>query len=248
MARSSFAGDFVHELPKGKVEGYRLWFEYLKVALSDSSLRVQHSVYEPWGEVVSSKFTEWWSQHWRQLFAVPANVRIVDGIESATQLLADPDMLVVAVHRAGTETQRLDDVRRAMRLRFGRSTINVTERPRYEIVSKRNVHYPALRSMLRFLQLYAQKKTLEGATVAYMEWVLAWNEKIKGTKREPSHVPKTLERFYKEIKLHEEEVKKRGKAKQSQKYNNAKNDARKFLEQGRKVLGNVAKGQFPGSY
>ena len=64
----------------------------------------------------------------------------------------------------------------------------------------------------------------------------------------PPLTPKTLERFHKEIKLHQEDVKKYGRAKQSQKYNNAKNDARKFLEQGRKVLANVAKGQFPGSY
>lgn len=248
MAKKAFSGDFIHELPKGKVEGYRLWFECLKFALSDPSMKVQRSVYEPWGDVLASDFKSWWSQHWRQLFAVPANVRIVDSVDSASGSLSDPDVLVVAIHRAGTETQRLDDLRKAMRLRFGRSTIKVTEKPQFEIVSKRNVHYPALRSMLRFLQLYAKKKNLEDATVAYMEWVLAWNEKIKRTNREPSHVPKTLERFYKEIKLHEEDVKKYGRAKQSQKYNNAKNDARKFLEQGRKVLANVAKGQFPGSY
>ena len=248
MAKDAFSGDFVHELPKGKVESYRLWFEYLKFALSDPLLKVQRSVYEPWGDVLASDFKTWWSHHWRQLFAVPANVRIVDSVDSSTQSLTNPDVLIVAIHRAGTESQRLDDVRKAMRLRFGRSTIKVTENPQFEIISKRNVHYPALRSMLRFLQLYAQKKTLEDATVAYMEWVLAWNEKIKGTRREPSHVPKTLERFHMEIKHHQEDVKKYGRAKQSQKYNNAKNDARKFLEQGRKVLANVTKGQFPGTY
>ena len=63
-----------------------------------------------------------------------------------------------------------------------------------------------------------------------------------------SALPKTLERFHMEIKLHQEDVKKYGRAKQSQKYNDAKNDARKFLQQGRKVLTNVEKGQFPGSY
>jgi len=248
MAKNAFSGDFVHELPKGMVEGYRLWFEYLRFALNDPSLKVQRSVYEPWGDVLALDFTTWWSQYWRQLFAVPANVKILDGVDCATQSLADPDVLIVAIHRAGTETQRLDDVRKALRLRFGRSTIKFTEKPRFEIVSKRNVHYPALRSMLRFLQLHVEKNNLEDATTAYMEWVLPWNEKIKGTKRKPSHVPKTLERFYKEIKLYQEDVSKYGRAKQSQRYNNAKNDARKFLQQGRKVLANVAKGQFPGSY
>ena len=102
--------------------------------------------------------------------------------------------------------------------------------------------------MQRFLQLYAMKKTLGDTTVGYMEWVLPWNEKIKGTKREPSHVPKTLERFYKKIVLYEEDVSKYGRAKQSQRYSNAKNEARKFLQQERKVLAMVAKGQFPGSY
>lgn len=248
MAKKAFSGDLVHELPKGRVEGYRLWFEYLRFALSDPSVKVQHAVYEPWGDVATAKFTEWWSQHWRELFAVPANVRVIDGSDKLVQPLSDPDVLVIAIHRTGTETQRLDDIRTAMRLRFGKSTLKNPVKPRFEISAKRSVHYPALRSMLRLLQLYAEKKTLEEATVAYMEWVLSWNEKIKGTKREPSHVPKTLERFYREIKLYEEDVSKYGRAKQSQKYNNAKNDARKFLQQGRKVLANVAKGQFPGTY
>ena len=248
MTKKAFSGDFVHELPKGMIEGYRLWFEYLKFALTDPSVKVQGSVYEPWGDVTASVFKSWWSQHWRQLFAVPANVRIVDDIKYAGALIDDPDVMIVAIHRAGTESQRLDDVRKAIRLRFGKSTSKSAFKPQFEITAKRNVHYPALRSMLRFLRLYAQSKNLEDATSAYMEWVRARNDKVKGTKREPSQIPKTLERFYQEIKLHQDDVKKYGRAKQSQKYNNAKNDARKFLAQGRKVLANVAKGQFPGSY
>jgi hypothetical protein len=247
MAKKAFSGDFVHELPKGKVEGYRLWFEYLKFALNDSSVKIHNAVYEPWGDVAAATFSDWWSQHWRELFAVPANVRVINGSDKLAQSLSDRDVLVIAIHRTGTETQRLEDVRKAIRLRFGGSSSRSTVKPQFEITSKRNVHYPALRSMLRFLQLHAQKKTLEDATVAYMEWVLGWNEKIKDSRREPSHVPKTLERFYREIKLYEEDVSKYGRAKQSQRYNNAKNDARKFLQQGRKVLANVAKGQFPGS-
>ena len=166
MAKNAFSGDFVDELPKAKVEGYRLWFEYLRFGLSDPMLKVQESIYAPWGDVRGSEFRTWWSQNWKQLFAIPANVRIVDRLESIEGILGNPDVLVVEIHRTGTETQRLDDVRKAMRLRFGRSTLKSPVKPRFEISAKRNVHYPALRSMLRFLQLYAEKKTLEDATVA----------------------------------------------------------------------------------
>lgn len=32
MARKTFSSDYVHALPKGRREPYRLWFEYLKLA------------------------------------------------------------------------------------------------------------------------------------------------------------------------------------------------------------------------
>lgn len=248
MARASYSGDFVHGLPKGKVEPYRLWFEYLKFALADPNSAVEREFYAPWGNVEDAEFSSWWSGNWRRLFAVPANVTIMEDAALVAEVVADPDTLVVVIRRSGTETQRLDDVRKLIRKRFGYARKQSAAKPAFVVTAKRNVHYPALRSMLRFLLLYREKRNLEDAAVAYIDWVNAWNEKVDGTMREPSHVPKTLQRFAEEVKKHREEVRLRGRAKQSPAYNNAKNDVRKFLQQGEKVVKNVAKGLFPGFY
>lgn len=248
MAKTAFSGDYIHELPKGRREPYRLWFEYLKFALSDPKQKVNTAFYADWGDVRSAEFDEWWESNWRRLFAVPANVTVIDSVEKLHGLLGNNDVLVVAIHRTGIETQKLLDVKKLLRQRFRGRGRRAQNKPKFEITAKRNVHYPALRSMLRFLELYRGTGKLESAALAHIKRVTAWNKRVEGTMREPSLVPKTLQRFVEEIELRGEDLKQNARAKQSAKYNTAKGDARKFLNQAEKVLRNVASGRFPGEY
>jgi hypothetical protein len=50
-------------------EAYRLWFEYLRLAHRSSkpnmqaALKQSASFYAPWGNVVETKFDDWWKEH-----------------------------------------------------------------------------------------------------------------------------------------------------------------------------------------
>ena len=66
MAIKAFSGDLVDELPRGKIEPYRLWFEYLKFALKTQPGRVNRKFYESWGNVETEDFDEWFKQNWKK--------------------------------------------------------------------------------------------------------------------------------------------------------------------------------------
>ena len=59
MARRAFTGDHIKELPKGKIEPYRLWFEFLKLALEIQPDKVDKKFYAPWGDISKLTFNEW---------------------------------------------------------------------------------------------------------------------------------------------------------------------------------------------
>ena len=78
MAQKEFAGDPQHRLPKGKVEPYRLWFEYLKVALRHPEFKVDAYIFQDWHVSSDMEFDKWWSEHLRQLFAMRAETAVID--------------------------------------------------------------------------------------------------------------------------------------------------------------------------
>ena len=77
-AKKEWRGDDAHMLPAQKVEPYRLWFEFLKLAHSDPDISINKKFYRSWGTVQGVDFSEWWSGHWRTLFAVDIGVRVVN--------------------------------------------------------------------------------------------------------------------------------------------------------------------------
>jgi len=77
--REKWAGDGKYALPLRQVEPYRLWFEFLKLALTDSDLDVDRDFYKEWGDVEGQTFNEWWGgSTWRTLFAIDNEVRLLD--------------------------------------------------------------------------------------------------------------------------------------------------------------------------
>jgi hypothetical protein len=79
-------------------EAYRLWFEYLRVAHKDRRPEVQRALesskqfYEPWGDVTNAKFDDWWKEK-RLLFAEKYVVRQLAAGEAPT----DPEALIVEI-------------------------------------------------------------------------------------------------------------------------------------------------------
>lgn len=247
MARKAFSGDLVRQLPKGRMEPYRLWFEYLKHALKVIPQKVDRDFYAQWGEVETADFNDWWSGAWRSLFAVPSSISVISTEQDLRECVEDPDCIVIRISRTGTTTQKLSDIKGLLEKRFGKSSSRSQAVPAFSITAKRSVHYPTLRHKLRFMQLVEEHGTIEVATRRYIEWAEKWNAKLPPRSRRRTTVPRTLARFAKELDAYEADLQKRGRAKKTDAYFNAQKDVQRFLKLGQKILANVAAGIFPGS-
>ena len=78
QSRRRWRGDEEHRLPAQKVEPYRLWFEFLKLASKDPEIQIDKRFYQRWGSVDAADFDDWWSAHWRDLFSVDIGVRVCE--------------------------------------------------------------------------------------------------------------------------------------------------------------------------
>ncbi len=93
-------------------EAFRLWFEFLRLARSSNDSRVKAALarsrefYEPWGDVSSVKFNDWWTSH-GQIFEERVSVRRLDSGE----LPADPSSLVIEVPLTMAPTKLLKAVK-----------------------------------------------------------------------------------------------------------------------------------------
>ena len=248
MARKTFSSDYIHALPKGRMEPYRLWFEYLKLAQKLTPNDINQSYYEEWGDVSGFEFDEWFEINWQKLFAVPANVTLVLNESEYKIAQADPDSIVLRISKHGTTTQKIDDLRKLLDAQFGTKLIKGNAKPKFEITAKRNVHYPSLRQKLRFLEYFQQKKTVEETTLYYLEWAQSWNKKVGAKSSRKTVIPKSIVRFGKALIQNREEVQRIGRAKKSPEYNAARSDMVRFLKSAQKVIQNTAHGTFPGSY
>ena len=251
MGRKAFSGDFVRELPKGKTEPYRLWFEYLKLAVQDPRNKVNQSFYEAWGDVRAADFDVWWATHWRDLFTVPASVMVVPPQTQPYVDEAEPNKLLVQIDLRCGKKRLLGDLKKLIDVQLKGKRSRVKEQAPFTISSNRSINYNSLRAMLKFLQLHGVHRDLEDTTVAYCAWANDWNNKVRAKKwdRPLVFVPATLTGFMTEITSHQaDQAKSRKRVKQSVQYNNAKGDARRFLRKAEKVVANVSVGIFPGTF
>ena len=59
------------------VEPYRLWFIALQLAHRTKTENINKRFYRQWGDVENLSFSDWWHDHWRELFGVSIGVREV---------------------------------------------------------------------------------------------------------------------------------------------------------------------------
>lgn len=254
MPQKEFAGDSQHRLPKGKVEPYRLWFEYLKVALRHPEVQVDQMIYSDWEVQPHLDFDSWWSTHWRQLFATRAETAVIETVEDFDAAVKDPRFAVIRVSLSGTRKQRIKDVEDALAgLRKPESQSRVSPtKPAFSISAKRSMNLKTLRGMLKYLQLYEEKNwDLEDTSLAYFKWSKDWNEKVRSKKwkRPLVYVPPFLGVFVEEIE-ERRATKEAGpkKANNTEQYDETRGQARRFIRRGEKILRNVAIGKFPGAF
>ena len=143
MARHEFSGDPQYRLPKGKVEPYRLWFEYLKVALRHPEVQVDVDLYRDWNGARDVEFENWWSDHWRKLFATKAETAVIETIEECSAALDDPRFAVVRVSLTGTKKRRMKDVEDALAGRKAPSDqVRVSlSKPQFALSARRSINF-----------------------------------------------------------------------------------------------------------
>jgi hypothetical protein len=66
---------------------YRLWFEFLKRAYQDDGVSVNANFYRDWGDVLNTKASDWWEEHWIDLFAEK---------ESTAKILSDDEVSITS--------------------------------------------------------------------------------------------------------------------------------------------------------
>lgn len=85
-------------------EGVRLWFEFLKRAHADKTVRVDKAFYQAWGDYPNQTFNSWWQQHAETLF--PRNK-----VELVQRYLSDAEHVKVTVPMSLTPTQAANQLR-----------------------------------------------------------------------------------------------------------------------------------------
>lgn len=97
---------------------YRMWFEFLKMAHKEPDLaeNLQRSkgYYEPWGDVTSLKFDDWWTGH-KHLFGETA-VRQVSSISNSSNAINLAIPLNLPVSKVLAEVKRLVEECQTQRL------------------------------------------------------------------------------------------------------------------------------------
>lgn len=255
MARKAFTGDHIKELPKGKMEPYRLWFEFLKLALEIQPNKVDREFYKPWGDVSKEKFNDWFPKNWQRLFATPASLTVVGSISEAKEYLDDPNSVLIRIDRSGPVKRQIEDFKKVQKSQRVVYVKPQSLRPAFEITSNRSMNNASTRAMLKLLSLHHKHNSkIDEATKEYYKWASEWNKNIrdKKWKREPIRIPVVLSAFAGEIEKHEKHEKRKAtsstRVKKEDEYYMARSDAGRFLRKAKKILDNVSSGKYPGMF
>lgn len=261
MDRKAFAGDTEYRLTQKEMEPYRLWFEFLKLAYRDPSIKVDSKKYADWGDVANSDFDKWWADHWKPLFAAQSGAKIISSQSEYQDAANDPRAIVLRISLTVRSKQQLGDVRDAIaKATKGEKFKSAKGGGRFELQVKRSKRLETLRVILRMYQLWlANKEDIEVTARAYLDWAEAWNGKVdtKGWKRSKIFVPAHLKRYVELLDLLPTQ-KKRGASNRTSKgsvnsgtgtnIDTGRNQTRRYITQAQKIIRNVARGDFPGKY
>ena len=99
-----------HVANQGK-EPYRLWFQFLKLALQSKEFKVKKAKYAEWGDVQNVAFDKWWREIGSKLICLGNN-----GVHVTTAATCDTDLYhLVAIPRTLSPTAARDQVLKLMK-------------------------------------------------------------------------------------------------------------------------------------
>ena len=218
-------------------ETYRLWFEYLKVALASrhpeviQGLKASEAYYLPWEVTPETKFDPWWKTH-RHLFAENQTVRALEAGEIANPGIGLLVLEIPLTQSATVLTKQvksliqnaiLDRDKQSSRVLKAKKAPTALYRPSEGAEPKLD----AVREMLTvYRDVYLANPKLRGEALLDATHAFYLGRKNKRWAR----VPMALQHAGMDDKVR------------------AMRNLRRYLQKAEKVLVNVAKGQFPGEY
>jgi len=91
-------------------EAYRLWFEFLKRAIANPSIKVNQKVYKEWGDVTNYKFDKWWTEIGSKVIDLDAQSNVTFAKDGA---LEDSSYLV-RIPKTLTSTEAANQIRQLL--------------------------------------------------------------------------------------------------------------------------------------
>jgi hypothetical protein len=238
----------------------------LKLASKDPTVKIDKALYKTWGPYEDLEFRDWWSRHWRELFAVSVGVRLLTSAAEASR--TDSELIIsIPLHqdkgRSVSQIKQLLDEHDAgvqlKKMPTGQFFLNVGIGADGAIIHPSTRFLKNLPKVRLFMHLYRfwlkhpdlrDDKRLEAMSKDYFTWADAWNRKIRERKwkRAPTEIPSALSDYVRYLE-------KRGSRQRLSlsKYNesdtpNNRRQVARYLRKARKIGANVAQGTFPGLY
>lgn len=265
MTRKKFKGNSTSALPAQQIEPYRIWFEFLKLAIRDPSIKVRKSHYISWGNIEDVKFDNWWEDNWQKLFSVDIGVRIFDpatirSISSDKEIIVsiplyqDPKLSTLQVsellknYGASKKLKDMADGQFHLQIAHGDKLTHPSTR------FLRNL--PKVRLLLNIYRYWVDhrnfndRERLERTVLSYYKWATNWNAKIKEKKwnRPRIEVPYAMSEYVNY--LEERASRKRVKLYETKTgdVSDHRRQIARYIRKARKIAANVSEGVFPGLY
>ena len=175
-------------------EGVRLWFEFVKRAHADKTVRVNKSFYKAWGDYPNQKFNSWWQEHAETLF--PRNK-----VELVQRYLSDSEHVKVTVPMSLTPTQAANQLRDVLIAHYKEIEHVPRAQRSFALTEGVELRISAVRAYLHTYECHQQlmaERAGEGAVTAkellaairifYSARTLKW----QGTKRKVEALPMAL--------------------------------------------------------
>ena len=266
QSRRRWRGDDEHRLPAQKVEPYRLWFEFLKLASKDPKIQIDKPFYQRWGSIEAADFDDWWTTNWRDLFSVDIGVRVCEPGEHFDQR-SDRELLVrIPLYQDKSRTlaqiaEVLDQHGAGERLadmRQGQFHLSVGVADGHPVHPStrflRNLSkVKLLMHLYRFWlegQGLGERQRLEQTAKRYLAWADGWNRKVRERKwkRPLIEIPYALTEYVAYLQ-------KRGDRRRvllrDLNITDAPNHRRqiaRYIRKARRLAENFGRGEFPGNY
>lgn len=269
--QKKWSGSGTHKLPALQVEPYRLWFEFLKLAIQDPTMNVDREHYAAWGDVENSTFTKWWSAHWRSLFSIDIGVYQLTDLSHKT--VQSDQEIVVRIPLSQNVRCSLDQVEellienragdRYKDMRDGQFRLYAGINEAGELIhpSRRLLrNLDKIRLMMHLYRFWVanhglvNRRRIEKTTLDYYSWADSWNKKVAKNndgsigKREQIDIPDPI--WY-----YADYLGKRGDRRRvslsvlnEADIPSARRQIDRYIKKACKIAENVSRGEFTGVY